>query len=130
MSAVRVRTRSISHALLLTLPAVALSLCTGRSDPAFGDQTYWRGRAWAPQAFLTWLGLQRYADVPSAAAARRTLVAKATRVFLRQLELFGQVNENLDGLLGLGSDSNRADSYYHCEQGAECAAPRSPARSP
>ena len=91
--------------------AVALP-SIGRSDAAFADQTYWRGRAWAPQAFLTWLGLQRYADVPSAAQARRVLVEKASRVFLRQLELFGQVNENLDGLLGLGSDSNRADSFY------------------
>ena len=92
---------------VIALPAI------GRSDPAFGDQTYWRGRAWAPQAFLTWLGLKRYEDVPSAAAARAVLVEKAQRLFLRQLSLFGQVNENLDGLTGLGSDSSRADSYYH-----------------
>ena len=89
------------------LPAI------GRSDAAFGDQNYWRGRAWAPQAFLVWLGLQRYADVPVAVASRRTLASMASRAFMRQLDLFGQVNENLDGLLGLGSDSSRADSYYH-----------------
>jgi hypothetical protein len=88
------------------LPAI------GRSDAAFADQTYWRGRAWAPQAFLTWLALKRYEDVPSAVAARAALVDKAQRAFLRQLSLFGQVNENLDGLTGLGSDSARADSYY------------------
>ncbi len=92
---------------LVPLPAI------GRSDAAFGEQTYWRGRAWAPNAFLVWLGLQRYADVPEADAARRTLVDMSGRLFARQLENFGQVNENLDGLLGLGSDSNRADSYYH-----------------
>ena len=91
----------------VALPAIA------RTDAAFGDQTYWRGRAWAPQLFLVWLGLQRYADVPSAAAARATLVSMATRTFRRQLINFGQINENLDGLLGLGSDSGRADSYYH-----------------
>jgi hypothetical protein len=34
-------------------------------------------------------------------------------VYLRQWKLFAQVNENLDGLLGLGSDSERADSFYH-----------------
>lgn len=94
---------------IVALPAIS------RSDPAFADQTYWRGRAWAPQAFLTWLALQRYADVEPAADARRTLVAMATATFRRQIALFGQVNENLDGLFGLGSDSNRADSYYHCE---------------
>ena len=97
----------------MTLYAVPLP-SIARSDAAFGEQTYWRGRAWAPQTFLTWLGLQRYsARVPAAADARRTLVAMATRVFRRQLVLFGQVNENLDGLLGLGSDSDRADSFYH-----------------
>jgi hypothetical protein len=85
----------------------------GRSDAAFPEQTYWRGRSWAPQAFLTWLALRRYDDVASAAAARRALVDMASRAFARQVELFGQVNENLDGLLGLGSDSDRADSYYH-----------------
>ena len=89
------------------LPAI------GRSDAAFADQVYWRGRAWAPQAFLVWLGLQRYSDVPEAAEARRMLASMSSRVFLRQVDLFGQVNENLDGLLGLGSDSSRADSYYH-----------------
>ena len=85
----------------------------GRSDVAFPEQTYWRGRAWAPQTFLVFVGLARYADVPEADAARRTLVRMAAQVFLGQLEKFGQVNENLDGLLGLGSDSQRADSYYH-----------------
>jgi hypothetical protein len=85
----------------------------GRSDAAFGEQTYWRGRAWAPQAFLVWLGLQRYADVPSAAARRADLVAMASAVYQRQWVNFAQVNENLDGLLGLGSDSVRADSFYH-----------------
>jgi putative isomerase len=92
--------------------AVALP-SIGRSDAAFAEQVYWRGRAWAPQAFIVYLGLQRYSDVPEAAAARRTLAAMAPRVFLRALDLFGQVNENVDGLLGIGSDSSRADSYYH-----------------
>ena len=91
----------------VALPSIA------RSDAAFGDQVYWRGRAWAPQAFLVWLGLRRYADVSPAAAARKTLVRMAGRAFRRQMSLFGQINENLDGLTGLGSDSARADSYYH-----------------
>jgi hypothetical protein len=95
------------RACTVALPSIS------RSDPAFGEQTYWRGRAWAPQAFLTWMGLQRYAHLPQAAAARAELAGMASAVFLKQWALFGQVNENLDGLLGLGSDSVRADSFYH-----------------
>jgi hypothetical protein len=86
------------RACAVALPSIA------RSDPAFPEQTYWRGRAWAPQALLVWLGLRRYGDVPSAAAARLELAGMAGRAFLRQHDLFGQVNENLDGLTGLGSD--------------------------
>jgi hypothetical protein len=37
-------------------------------------------------------------------AARLELAGMAGRAFLRQHDLFGQVNENLDGLTGLGSD--------------------------
>ena len=95
------------RACAVALPSIA------RADPAFGDQTYWRGRAWAPQAFLVWLGLARYSDVASMAAARGELAGMAAGLFLRQHALFGQVNENLDGVTGLGSDSVRADSYYH-----------------
>ena len=98
---------TLQRACAVGLPSIA------RSDPAFEDQTYWRGRAWAPQAFLVWVGLQRYAHVPSVAARKKDLVAMASQVFLRQHGLFGQVNENLDGTTGLGSDSVRADSYYH-----------------
>jgi len=98
---------TLQRACAVGLPSIA------RGDPAFEDQTYWRGRAWAPQAFLVWVGLQRYAHVPSVAARKGDLVALASQVFLRQHGLFGQVNENLDGTTGLGSDSVRADSYYH-----------------
>lgn len=99
---------TLQRACAVALPSI------GRGDPAFEDQTYWRGRAWAPQAFLVWAGLQRYAHaVPTVAERKGDLVEMATQVFLKQHELFGQVNENLDGTTGLGSDSVRADSYYH-----------------
>jgi putative isomerase len=31
-----------------------------RDDPAFADNTYWRGRIWPPLNFLVWHGLRRY----------------------------------------------------------------------
>ena len=85
----------------------------GRSDSAFWDQLYWRGRIWAPQIYLVWAGLQRYDGVPAARLRRAQLAGQAERLFRQQLDLFGQVNENMNGVLGVGSDSVRADSYYH-----------------
>ena len=41
------------------------------------------------------------------------LADQARRLFTQQLELFGQINENTNGVLGVGSDSARADGYYH-----------------
>jgi hypothetical protein len=41
------------------------------------------------------------------------LVEKAVAQFEQELGLFGQVNENMNGVLGCGSDSPRADGYYH-----------------
>ena len=84
-----------------------------RSDEAFWDQIYWRGRIWAPQVYLVYAGLAKFAHVPSAAAAKAQLADQAKRLFVQQLGLFGQINENTNGVLGVGSDSRRADSYYH-----------------
>lgn len=36
------------------LPSVA------RADPAYKDNTYWRGRVWPPLNFFVWQGLRRY----------------------------------------------------------------------
>ena len=47
------------------------------------------------------------------APSNKTPNAQAKRLFTQQLELFGQVTENTNGVLGVGSDSARADSYYH-----------------
>lgn len=85
-----------------------------RSDAAFWDQLYWRGRQWAPQTFLVWCGLAQYdSSLPAVRLTRQTLVRKARAQFEQQLQLFGQINENMNGVLGVGSDSDRADGYYH-----------------
>ena len=88
------------------LPSIA------RSDPSFLDNLYWRGRVWAPQIFLTHMALLTEGSAASTAAAA-TLRLLAGNLFDRQWSLFAQINENTNGLLGLGSDSDRADSYYH-----------------
>jgi hypothetical protein len=65
---------------------------------------------WAPQVFLTYAALLPHADGTPAFEA---LVSSAQRVFDQEWALFGQINENTNGVLGVGSDSSRADSYYH-----------------
>ena len=41
-----------------------------RSDDAFWDQIYWRGRIWAPQVYLVYAGLVNYADIPAVKAKK------------------------------------------------------------
>ena len=36
-----------------------------RNDPGFPDNSYWRGRIWAPMNFLVYMGLRNY-DLPEA----------------------------------------------------------------
>ncbi|RFB78679.1 MGH1-like glycoside hydrolase domain-containing protein [Methylovirgula sp. 4M-Z18] len=44
-----------------------------RNDPAFGDNSYWRGRIWPPFNFLTYHGLRRYGlDDRAATLAKRS----------------------------------------------------------
>lgn len=44
-----------------------------RSDEAFWDQIYWRGRIWAPQTYLVYAGLVKYSHVPAAATKKAQL---------------------------------------------------------
>ena len=76
-------------------------------------QVYWRGRIWAPQIYIAYAGLKNFEHVPAAKAKMAQLAGQSKRLFQQQLELFGQVNENTNGVLGVGSDSTRADGYYH-----------------
>jgi hypothetical protein len=84
-----------------------------RSDESFYDNTYWRGRAWGPHYYLTYLGLAAFDHVPSVREARRALVAAGRVVSLRNWEVFGHVAENGNGvLLGVPEDVPNADPFY------------------
>jgi len=84
-----------------------------REDPAFMDQEYWRGRAWAPHHMLLYWGLARYDHLPEAQAVRADLVAMGARVHRELWEGYGSVCENVHGLLGTCEDSGNADPFYH-----------------
>jgi hypothetical protein len=83
-----------------------------RSDAAFLDQNYWRGRTWGPHHMLLYWSLARYDHIPAAHAARLELVAMGARLQLSNWEVFGQVCENVNGIIGTCEDSGDADPFY------------------
>ncbi len=80
-----------------------------RSDPAFGDQQYWRGRVWGPMNFLVYLGLRRY-DLPGARAA---LARRSEALLMRDWRARGHIHENYNASTGEGDDVTSSDPFYH-----------------
>ncbi len=80
-----------------------------RSDAAFRDQEYWRGRIWGPMNYLVYLGLRNY-DVPE---ARREFASKSLDLFEREWREKGHVHENYNAMTGEGDDVGSSDRFYH-----------------
>jgi hypothetical protein len=85
------------------LPSIA------RSDAAFRDQDYWRGRVWGPMNYLVYLGLLNY-DQPE---ARRQLAARSLALFEKEWTEKGHVHENYNAMTGEGDDVHSSDRFYH-----------------
>ena len=80
-----------------------------RSDPAFPDQDYWRGRIWAPMNYLVYEAL-------TAAGMEREmelLAESSRRVLLKEWEERGHVHENYSGYDGEGCDKPNSNNFYH-----------------
>ncbi|WP_052768440.1 MGH1-like glycoside hydrolase domain-containing protein [Streptomyces humi] len=71
------------------LPSVA------RDDPGFAA-TYWRGRIWAPMAYLAVRGLRRY----GLTELSRPVVGALLRLFLDEWREYGHVRENYPAVEG------------------------------
>jgi hypothetical protein len=80
-----------------------------RSDPAFRDQDYWRGRIWGPMNFLVYLGLRNYAQPE----ARRLLAERSLALFEKDWKKNGHVHENYNAITGEGDDVSSSDRFYH-----------------
>ena len=80
-----------------------------RSDPAFRDQNYWRGRIWGPMNYLVYLGLLNYDD----ADVRKQFAQKSYELFLREWREKGHVHENYNAITGTGDDVTSSDRFYH-----------------
>jgi putative isomerase len=83
-----------------------------RSDPAFKDQDYWRGRIWGPMNYLVYLGLRNY-DSPEAMEARRELARKSTDLFLLEWRTKGHVHENYSAVQDDSDTVTSSDRFYH-----------------
>ncbi|MFC7639702.1 trehalase family glycosidase [Streptosporangium lutulentum] len=66
-----------------------------RDDPGYAA-TYWRGRIWAPMAFLAIEGLRRY----ELTEASRPMVSALLRLFLSEWDMHSHVRENYPATSG------------------------------
>jgi hypothetical protein len=79
-----------------------------RSDPAFADNTYWRGRIWAPMNLLVYLGLRNY-NLPQ---AQSLLASRSEQLLLKEWREHQHVHENYNAETGDGDDVANSDSFY------------------
>lgn len=79
-----------------------------RNDSAFADNSYWRGRIWAPMNFLVYMGLRQY-DLPD---ARQMLAEKSKELILNEWRGKRRVHENYNAVTGVGDDVRNSDSFY------------------
>lgn len=79
-----------------------------RSNPAFTDNTYWRGRIWAPMNFLVYMGLRNY-HLPK---ARKVLVEKSLDLLMKEWYENRHVYENYNAITGEGGDVSNSDAFY------------------
>ncbi len=79
-----------------------------RNNPAYPDNTYWRGRIWPPMNFLVYMGLRNY-QFPE---ARRILSEKSLNLILGEWNGKRRVHENYNAETGVGDDVRNSDSFY------------------
>lgn len=82
-----------------------------RSDPAYNDQNYWRGRIWGPMNYLVYQGLRKYDDA-QIAQARREMASNGAKLFLGEWRSKGHVHENYNAITGSGDDVENSDAFY------------------
>ncbi|MGY4386191.1 putative isomerase [Pedobacter sp. UYP24] len=80
-----------------------------RNDTAYKDNTYWRGRIWAPLNFLVYLGIRNY-NLPQ---ARKDIISKSKELFLKSWSSNRYIYENYNAETGEGDDVPNSDKFYH-----------------
>ena len=85
-----------------------------RSDPAFHDQQYWRGRIWGPMNYLVYLGLRNYDDPE----IRKQFAQKSYDLFLKEWSENRHVHENYNAMTGERGRCNQQRQVL--SSGARC----------
>ena len=80
-----------------------------RSDPAYPDQDYWRGRIWAPMNYLVYEALSE----AGMEEEMRILAASSRKLLLKEWDERGHVHENYNGTTGEGCDKPNSNNFYH-----------------
>jgi hypothetical protein len=80
-----------------------------RNDPAYKEQSYWRGRIWGPLNFLVYLALRRH----NLKEERILLAEKSKNLLMKEWLEQGHVHENYNGDTGEGCDARNSDKFYH-----------------
>jgi len=80
-----------------------------RNDAGFKDNSYWRGRIWAPMNFLVYLGMRNY----NVSEAKADLKNKSLNLLMKSWKANGSIFENYNSVTGEGDDVGNADSFYH-----------------
>jgi putative isomerase len=79
-----------------------------RDDPAFADNTYWRGRIWPPLNFLVWHGLRRYGFDEQAS----DLAQKSVDLFRANRDGKRLCPENFNSVTGVALDQPDTEGFY------------------
>ena len=85
------------------LPSIA------RSDPAYADQDYWRGRIWAPMNYLVYEALGE----AGMDEAQQIVADSSEALLLHEWREHGHVHENYNGDTGWGCDKPNSNNFYH-----------------
>ena len=83
-----------------------------RNDPAYTEQSYWRGRVWGPMNFLTYISLRCY----GLDQARKDLAGKSKALLLKNWCAYGHVLENYNAETGdntVAPGKMGGDSFYY-----------------
>jgi glycogen debranching enzyme len=80
-----------------------------RNDSAYKDQSYWRGRIWAPANFLAYLALRRC----NKREPCKILAEKSLNLLMKEWIEKGHVHENYNGDTGEGCDVRTSDKFYY-----------------
>lgn len=77
------------------------------NDPAFPEQSYWRGRVWAPLNLFVYWGLK----LSGFSSEAKALAEKSKKLFLKNWESHGYVGENYNAITGECGEVRNSDAF-------------------